>query len=239
MNLTYCKDYKTMSEKAGAKVIAMLRNKRDSLLCAATGHSPGGLYKYLARQAMATPSLFEHIKLLKLDEWGGLPENAPATCEHYLQARVLSPLSIPRERYVSFQSSPEYPEEECTRIQSELDRIGPVDICVLGLGKNGHLGLNEPATSLELYCHIVNLSNQSRQHNMLQESEKQPEYGLTLGMQGIMQAREIILLVSGMGKEDAIGQLLSGKISTTLPASMLWLHQNVDCFIDMASTGMA
>ncbi len=231
MNITYCKGYGAMSETAASLVTREIEKKRDLLLCAATGSSPAGLYAQLAAQGAKDPACFGELRVIKLDEWGGLPENHPATCEHYLRTRLVDPLRIPPERYLSFRSAPPDPAAECARIRAALDDAGPIDLCILGLGANGHLGFNEPAAGLEPHCHVARLSETSLGHNMVQAVPDKPAYGLTLGMRDILLARRIVLLVWGENKAEPLRALLAGKITTGVPASLLWLHPRVDCVI--------
>ena len=140
--------------------------------------------------------------------------------------------SIPEDRYIAFQSDPENPEAECERIQQILDQKGPIDICILGIGMNGHIALNEPAPSLHTNCHVAHLSQKSLQHPMIAGDTEKPGYGLTLGMANIFQSRLIILLINGIKKREITQAFLEQKISTELPASLLWLHPNVICLID-------
>jgi galactosamine-6-phosphate isomerase len=107
-----------------------------------------------------------------------------------------------------------------------------MDICILGLGMNGHLALNEPGESLEAHVHISKLSGSSLTHSMIGEMKIKPSYGLTLGMADILQSTFILLIISGTKKKKITADLLDGKISTSLPASFLWLHPNVVCLVD-------
>jgi galactosamine-6-phosphate isomerase len=231
MNIIHCRDYEDMSGKAAALVIREVERKKDLLLCVATGNSPTGLYAKLVERANSDRAFFDQLRVIKLDEWGGIPANHPSSCEYYLRNKLLEPLAISSERYISFQSDPENPVEECTRMQAELDKKGPIDVCILGIGANGHIGFNEPAAFLEPHCHVAQLSGHSLTHTMVQSLSDKPTYGLTLGLQDIMQSRKIILLITGKNKQQVITEFLSGKITTQLPASLLWLHPNVECLI--------
>jgi len=232
MNLVYCADYREMSRLAATLILDALSTKPDLLLCTATGSSPEGLYNELALFARENRDIFDQMRVLKLDEWGGIPENHPVTCEYYLRKYLLDPLAIPAERYISFRSDPADPKEECSRIGSLLERDGPIDICILGLGLNGHLGLNEPATELEPGSHVATLSEASLQHPMIASLKSKPAYGLTLGMQEILSSRQIVLLVSGKEKKTIAEEFLGGEVSNELPASHLWQHDCTDCLVD-------
>ncbi len=225
-------DYDTLSLEAALMITEGIKKNNRALLCAATGGSPTGTYAQLKQSYDLQPALFSRLRVIKLDEWAGLPMNNPATCESYLQKNLIIPLHITTDRYISFQSDPEDPEGECRRIQTDLKKNGPIDICILGLGMNGHLALNEPETFLEAETHVAQLSASSLTHPMIGETKIKPSYGLTLGMADILQSAFILLLISGSKKKDITSALLKGKISTALPASFLWLHPNAVCLID-------
>ncbi len=232
MKIVRLDSYESISKEAATLVLTELRQKKDALLCAATGNSPERLYDLLHQEYKKQRELFSGIRILKLDEWGGVPMNNPGTCESFLQNHVIKPLKIESSRYISFQSDPRDPEKECIRIQEEIKKKGPIDICIVGLGMNGHLALNEPGTSLEAGVHVAKLSETSLTHSMVKEMGTKPSYGLTLGMADILKSRFILLIISGMKKRAITAALLKKKISTELPASFLWLHSNAVCLVD-------
>ncbi|SHG30179.1 galactosamine-6-phosphate isomerase [Flagellimonas flava] len=207
-----------------------LHKHPDLLLCAATGSSPIPLYNQLAKIATQNSSLFHHLRLIPLDEWIGLP-SLEGSCDEYLQQHLMEPLKIDQGRYLKFDAGNSDLEQECLRIGQLLKQEGPIDLCILGMGKNGHLGFNEPAVKLQPHCHIASLSTESQQHGMIRATVLKPSKGITLGMQDILSSRRIILLISGDGKEEAKQQFFSRTISPKCPASMLWQHNNVDCFV--------
>lgn len=205
--------------------------KADSLLCMATGATPMRCYELLAQEDR---SLFEELRVIKLDEWGGIPMESPATCETFLRRSFIDPLHL-GPRYVGFESqSPDF-AAECARIQAWLAGNGPIDICVLGLGINGHLGFNEPASHLRPHAHIAKLAPASLQHSMIAAEKTKPTVGLTLGIADLLLSRQIILLVSGASKKGPMENLLSGQITTQFPASFLHLHPNVALICDRAA----
>lgn len=230
----HCRDYQDMSRQAAASVIAAVTARGDSLLCAAAGGSPAGLYRELVREAGRTPDLFRRLRIVKLDEWLQLPADDAATCEHFLRSRLLDPLRIEAERYIGFDPQTADPLRECDRISGELARQGSIDLCVLGLGRNGHLGLIEPAPSLQPHCHVAVLSDQTQGHQMLSAAKTGPTHGMTLGIADILASRKILLLVTGEGKEQATARFLDGTVTTEVPATFLWLHHDVEVFLDDA-----
>jgi galactosamine-6-phosphate isomerase len=196
--------------------------------------TPLRTYELLAERGTKEPSLFASCRLLKLDEWGGLAMDDAATCEHQLCTAIITPLGL-AVRYTAFNSQQQDPEAECARIADWLDQNGPIDVCVLGLGVNGHVGFNEPAESLAPHAHVARLSDASLGHAMLRQSNERPTYGLTLGMADILLAREVVVLVSGGAKVEALARLLTARITTAFPASLLHLHPQTTLFCDVAA----
>ena len=235
MKIQYCSDYNTMSQLSCDSIVSGLRKRPRQLICMSTGNSPTGTYERLVKVFTNHPKLFKELIITKLDEWGGIDSKEPSSCESYIQEKILQPLAIPPNRYISFKSNPVSPQKECDRIQIEIQKKGPIDICILGLGQNGHIGFNEPANTLTAHCHVAELTADSLNHQMINALNKKPTYGLTLGMADILQSKKIILLLTGAKKKEVIKKLLSKQITTNLPASFLWLHNQVECYIDANS----
>ncbi len=227
--------YEDLSRLAADVVTDQLKVNKDLLLGAATGNTPTGLYAQLARRALQAPDHYSSLRIFKLDEWLGLPMDHPGSCETYIRAHLTQPLGITEDRYFTFQSNPASPEAECRLIQNTLEAQGPIDICILGIGTNGHICFNEPAATLTPHVHVASLAPSSQVHSMVAGSGMQLKSGLTLGMTDIFNARKILLLISGASKHEAIQRLLTQKITTELPASLLWLHPNATCLIDRAA----
>lgn len=232
MKITRFSDYASMSAHASQIIIDDLKQNKNLRLGAATGGSPTGMYAGLAKAYQDDTSLFDHLQVIKLDEWGIIPMTHPDSCQSYLKQHLLGPLHISVERYEEFNTNNPDLLAECKRIQDSIDQNGPLDIVILGLGKNGHIGFNEPAESLQVDCHKAILAESTIQHDPTLSQGPEPAFGLTLGLRSILQAKKILFLVTGSGKEEAIKQFMEMKITTSLPASFLWLHPNVECLIN-------
>jgi galactosamine-6-phosphate isomerase len=225
-------DYERLSEAASGIICAKALENPRMLLCLATGASPTRTYQLLDLKHRAHPGLFDEVRVLKLDEWGGLATGAAGSCEAYLREQVIRPLGIAEDRFVGFASDAASEEHECDRLHAWVTQNGPIDLCVLGLGTNGHLGLNEPGRVLSPFAHRAVLSEASRGHAMLSTSGAKPTCGLTLGLAEILQSRQILLLVNGAHKRQPLSRLLQRKIAGDFPASFLWLHPRVTLLCD-------
>jgi len=216
-------DYDQMSLAAAELIIEYVKQKPDLLLCPATGNTPTRSYEILAESTQN----FKDVRLLALDEWGDMNPDNPASCFHYLNTYLIKPLGI--QTSIIFNTSG---LDALKKPEEFLINHGPIDLCILGMGQNGHLGFNEPAMFLVPHSHKVELSNESKNHPMISGQEIKPTFGFTLGMADILQSRKILLLVNGAHKKKIFQNFMDKKITTNLPASFLWLHPNVTCMTD-------
>ena len=230
-------DYDAMSRRAAEAIASILRKRPDMLLCAATGSSPTRTYELLAERYSSEAGLFSRLRMIKLDEWGGLPPEDAGTCEAYLRRQLVGPLRLPPDRYLTFRGDAPDPEAECRRVEQLLRVHGPVHLCVLGLGVNGHVGFNEPADTLHPGPHVAPLTEQSLAHPMVRHAAGRVRYGLTLGIGDILRSERILLLVSGRAKREPLRRVLTPEVSPHFPASFLWLHRDVTVLCDAEAAG--
>ncbi|HEY8999823.1 MAG TPA: galactosamine-6-phosphate isomerase [Mucilaginibacter sp.] len=228
MLITRCNTLAELNELASETIIHELQQNPKSLICAATGNSPTGVYQKLVDKKESFDT--SDLRFIKLDEWYGLGINDEGSCEKYLHEHLFNPLGISHNKYIAFDGKASDPEKELQDVDNYLDEHGPIDLCILGLGKNGHIAFNEPSDTLHPHAHLAPLSATSLQHTMIKGTGEQIKYGMTLGMTDILQSKKIILLVNGTSKNAIMQKLMEQKISTQLPASLLWLHADVQCF---------
>lgn len=232
MNFHYLPDFAAMSRKGFELVKAEIDAKPDLLFCVASGGSPSGLYSEMVNYQKEQPGFCSALKVVKLDEWGGLEPGSTFTSEYDVQTKFLQPLGISPERYLTIDPFTADPTGDCERMKSMLELHGPVDICILGIGVNGHIALNEPGDNLQLGFHISKLAESTLNNGMIKSLKQPPTFGMTMGVGEILQSKKILLFIAGSGKEEAFRQLLKEEVSTQFPASLLWLHPNVEVLVD-------
>lgn len=230
-HIQQCDNFNVLSELASEYLITAIQRKPDATICLATGATPLLTYRYFVKKIHQRQIDIRHVTFVKLDEWLGIPLTAPGTCESFLQQHIVQPLGLRADQLIGFRSE-HIDETECERVTDLIAAQGGLDICVLGLGKNGHLGLNEPGQALTPRCHISHLDEQTRRHDMLKTAERPVTHGITLGLKDILHAKEVLLLIAGEGKRAAVEKYLTATVTTTIPASFLWLHDNVTCLLD-------
>lgn len=231
MTFEDCADFAALSQKACEHLLETIIHNPQATICLTTGGTPQLTYPLFVAEVKKRNLDISGVTFVKLDEWVGLPLDAPGTCETFLRQHIIEPLNVAEDRFISFRSENITPAE-CERITTLIAQKGGLDLCLLGLGKNGHLGLNEPGETLEPRCHIATLDNRTRHHNMLKNSAVPVEQGITLGIKDILAARDVLFLVAGEGKQDAFARFQQAKVSSQNPASFLWLHQRVRCMFD-------
>jgi galactosamine-6-phosphate isomerase len=235
MRIQIDKDYAAMSARAADFIVTELKQRPNLLLCASAGGTPTGPYKELAARYTRQPHLFSKMRVVQIDEWVGPPPSHPATCRYDLQTKLLTPLHIDSSRFRGYKSDAADPQREARTMAQWLVKNGPIDICILGLGLNGHIAMNEPGDTLTPHAHVSKLTAQSQKHSMLATLKPKPRFGLTLGMADILASRKILLLVSGPTKTAILKRTMQPSVTTHLPASFIHVHPDVTVLCDRAT----
>ena len=234
MRVIVCDNYKEMS-KAGAKIIAdQLKLKTDSILGLATGSTPVGMYEELIKMNKAGEIDFSDVRTFNLDEYYPIRRDNRQSYYYFMKDKLFSHINIKEENTNIPNGEAKDPEKECMDYEEKIKAEGCVDIQVLGIGRNGHIGFNEPDATLEALTHLTDLTENTLNANsrFFNEDEVMPTKALTMGIATILSAKKIILLASGASKSRVVGELLNGKISTSVPASMLNVHNDVVLICD-------
>jgi glucosamine-6-phosphate deaminase len=222
-----------MSKAAADLVTAQLAEKPTSLIVFPSGESPSGMLKYLVEYAKAGKADFSQCTIIGLDEWVGMDERDYGSCKHYLHTNFFNHLDLDPERVVMFDAKAEDLEAECERINDFISGHGGLDIMIVGIGMNGHLGLNEPGTPFDLYAHLSELAPitvEVGQKYFKQETVL--TQGITLGLQHLTEAKMAVLIASGEKKAGIISESLEGHIDPDIPASILQNMPNARILLD-------
>lgn len=230
MKIIRCKDYHDLSRRAVQVILTRIGEEPDLLLCAATGNTPRSTYKMLSATAKTRSVECSQVKVVQLDEWVSLPSDHESSCQFQLEKELIKPLNI-NDLCLIDGDNPVI-ENEILKVNNYLMNKGPIDLSILGLGTNGHLGFNEPSNELVEGCHISPLSHESMEHAMIDGVSPTPSQGITLGINQILDSRQILLLVSGGSKREIFQELLAAEEHPSLPASFLKNHPNVICLVD-------
>ena len=232
MEIIICENYDEMSKIAAEKVAKVVLNKADCTLGLATGSTPIGTYKKLIEKYNAGELDFSRVKTFNLDEYYPISPKNENSYRYFMEENLFGKVNINADNVSFPKGDAEDVSAECKRYEKQIAESEGIDIQILGIGQNGHIGFNEPAEALELYVHKTDLEESTIAANArFFESEADvPRQAITMGIADIMSARQIILLANGKGKHKAISALLDDTISASVPATFIKLHKNV-CII--------
>jgi len=237
MQLIKAKDYDDMSRKAANIVSAQILMKPDSVLGLATGSSPIGLYNILAERYEKGDLDFSKIKTVNLDEYKGLGGDHPQSYRYFMNKYLFNRVNIPIKNTHVPNGLEEDSEKAIADYIKIIHSMGGIDLQLLGIGNNGHIGFNEPGTPFELEVTCVNLTDDTIEANkrFFDKKEDVPKQAYTMGIKAIMHAKKILLVVSGEKKAKAIAKTIYGPVTPDVPASILQLHNDVTIVGDEAA----
>ena len=237
MKLIKAKDYDDMSRKAAALIAAQVIVKPNCVLGLATGSSPEGLYKNLVACYQQGDLDFSRITSVNLDEYKGLPGDSDQSYRYFMNTNFFNHVNVCKDRtFVPDGLDPDS-QRACAAYEQIIRNVGGVDLQLLGLGHNGHIGFNEPGDVFEKETHCVDLTPSTIDANkrFFASEAEVPRQAYTMGIQTIMQARRIVVVVSGSAKAAILKQVMEGPITPFVPASVLQLHHDVTIVADEAA----
>lgn len=236
MEIKITKDYQEMSELAAKEVAKVLAEVKQPVLGLATGSTPVGLYEELSKMELD----FSKTVSVNLDEYIGLDGNHPQSYRYFMNEKLFNHINIDKKNtYVPDGSLPD--AQQAARDYEELlSKLGRIDLQILGIGNNGHIGFNEPDRALSLPTHVVKLEESTIEANarFFDSIDEVPKEAITMGVGSIFKAKKIIVLASGKAKASIIKSLVDEYVSTELPASLLKFHPNVLLIIDQAAASL-
>ncbi len=238
MELIIAENYDEMSRKAAHILAAQVTLKPASVLGLATGSTPLGIYEYLAEWYREGDLDFSQVTTVNLDEYYGLSPENEQSYHYFMETNLFSKVNLPAGKHYLPDGKNTDSQAECRRYEDVVDSLGGMDLQLLGLGHNGHIGFNEPASCFEKEVHLVNLSGQTIEANkrFFASADEVPKQAYTMGIGTILKARKILLVVSGEQKAQALRSVVQGKVSPQVPGSILQFHPDVVVVADRAAT---
>ncbi|MFT4145902.1 MAG: glucosamine-6-phosphate deaminase [Mobilitalea sp.] len=233
-------DYHDMSRKAANIISAQVIANPSSVLGLATGSSPIGTYQQLVEWYKKGDLDFSEVRTVNLDEYKGLSSENENSYRYFMKKNLFDQINISAASAYFPNGLAKNDEEECARYDEVIQSLGGIDLQLLGIGHNGHIGFNEPGASFEKSTHVVALTESTIQANsrLFKSPEQVPTHAYTMGIKSIMQSQKILLIVSGSDKAEIIRDAFTGPITPSLPASILQLHNDVTLVGDKASLAL-
>ena len=229
------KDYAELSRQSAGIVSAAIRKRSDLRLGLATGSTPLGMYRELARMHREDNLDFSRVITFNLDEYLGLAADHPQSSHAFMQTSFFDHANVaPENIHIPDGAASGDLDEYCARYEASIQRAGGIDLQILGIGRNGHIGFNEPSSSLASRTRIKTLTRHTLEDNrrLFPEGQSVPEAAITMGIGTILDARKILLLASGPSKARALARAIEGPVTASVTASALQLHRDVTILAD-------
>ncbi len=239
MEIIIANNYRAMSKAAFRLVVKQIKQDKNTVLGLPSGSTPIGLYDSLAKARRKKEVSFKQIKAFLLDEYVGLAKNNRRSFHYFLKAKLFSRVDIKKTNIFAPNGQAENLKEECIIYDGLIKRQGSLDLVVLGIGLDGHIGFNEPGSNFNSKTRVIKLTEQTRRSNSkdFNSLREVPRQAITMGLGTIMKAKRIILMASGEAKAKIIKKALSCRMTKSVPASILRKHKNLTVILDRAAAG--
>lgn len=237
MRIYECADYRAMSRRAASLIAAQVVLKPEGVLGLATGSTPIGLYSQLVEWYKQGDLSFAGIRSVNLDEYLGLSPHHEQSYRYFMQVNLFDHIDIKPENTHVLDGLAKNPQAECTAYNRLIRDLGGIDLQLLGMGHNGHIAFNEPGDDFGLETHVVDLTDSTIDANQrfFESRDEVPRHALSMGIKNIMNARRILMVVSGEEKADIVCRAFAGPVTKEVPASVLQLHPDVTLVGDKAA----
>ncbi len=232
-------NYQEMSLLAAKYLLDTVKGKSDAVIGLPTGSTPLEMYSAVVEECRKNTISFQNVKTFNLDEYIGLGKTDENSYYYFMNTNLFSHIDIKKENIHIPDGMTGNVKQECTNYENKVRQAGSMDILFLGIGKNGHIGFNEPGDFFEPYTHEVKLQQNTINANsrFFESTHDVPTTAITMGIKTILSAKKIVLLAEGESKAEAVEKMVNGKITPRLPASILQLHDNITVIIDKKAAG--
>lgn len=240
MKVIIFEDYNQLSEHAANEIVEVIQHKMDALICFASGDSPKLTCEFFVQKVKNETIDISRCSFIELDEWVGLAPQLKGSCHFDFMDRLVKPLNLKREQYHVFNGLAEDLTQECELMDNYIDmKGGRIDIMIVGLGMNGHIGFNEPETDFGLKSHVITLDQTTVEVGQKYfEQSVSLTKGITLGLAYLIEAKKVLLLANGARKSKVIQQTVEGSITISFPASILQIHPEGFILVDKEAAAL-
>lgn len=234
MNYTMKETPEEVAQLVANEIKQLLLNKPDALICLCGGHTPIPVFRQLIKDAKANEFPSDAFKFILLDEWVGLGIDDEGSCSYDLSTQFLNPLNVPLDdRVFLFDGLSDDFEKECQKAQQFIERNNGIDLVLLGVGMNGHIGFNEPGSEVDDGIRVVELSEKSKEVGKKYfKANHDLTHGITLGIREFLNAKRLLILALGAHKKEIVEQTVHSEKNVALPVTLIKDHKNVHLYLD-------
>lgn len=233
MQVKIFSNHQALSAAAASAVMATIKNKPGAVICFASGETPRLTCRILVEKIKGEQIPINDCTFIGLDEWVGIPPQNEGSCHYFFQNELIHPLGMPQDQFYMFDAMSANLQEECSKMDRLIAEKGGIDIIIVGIGMNGHIGFNEPGVSFRNYSHVIDLDETTRTVGQKYFNTPQVlQQGITLGLQHLLDAGEAILMANANRKAEVIKRTVQGQVGNDFPASIMQTHANGIVMID-------
>jgi len=233
MELKVFKNYDELSQRAADEVINLVKQKPDAVICFASGNTPLSTCQWIVKKAASEKIDFSKASFIGLDEWVGISPDNIGSCRFFFYENLFKPLHIADEQIFLFDALAKDLNNECKKMDNVIAEKQGIDLMIVGIGVNGHVGFNEPGVDFNLLSHVIDLHESTKSVGQKYfAGTTDLSQGITLGLAHLINAKKVILMANGKSKSEVIKQALKGSVTEEMPASIMQKHTSGFVFVD-------
>jgi glucosamine-6-phosphate isomerase len=239
MNIKVYSNYETLSEAIANEMITIIQQNPNATICLASGHTPLLPCQAFVKKVKEQNIDISKVTFLGLDEWVGVPPANEGSCHYFLYNTVFTPLNLKPNQVHVFDAMASDLTAECKKMDNIITTKGGIDLMIVGIGMNGHIGFNEPGVSFTNYSHVIELDETTIQVGQKYfPAATTLSKGITIGLQHLMEAKQVVLIANGEKKAAIIKQTVEQKVSNQIPATIMQTHSNGIIMVDEAAASL-
>ena len=239
MQLKIYDDHQGLSDTAANEIVSLIRNKPGAVLCLASGETPRLTCQLLVQKVKNENIDLSQLTMIGLDEWVNVPPDNEGSCHYFFKNELINPLQIPGKQVHLFNAMSDKLQDECRKMDAVIRDKGGIDLMLVGIGMNGHIGFNEPGVSFDNYSHVIDLDDTTLTVGQKYfKSKVALQKGITLGLKHLQESKKVLLLANGTKKADVIRKTVEEKVTNTFPASIMQTHANGFVMVDKEAASL-
>jgi galactosamine-6-phosphate isomerase len=239
MQLKIYSDHQSLSDAAANEIIDLVKRKPNAVLCLASGDTPRLTCRLLAEKVSKDKVDVSQCTFVGLDEWVGIPPDNDGSCHYFFHHELFEPLHLSEKQIHLFDAVTDKLQDECPKMDAVILEKGGIDLMIVGIGMNGHIGFNEPGVSFDNFSHVIDLDDTTLSVGQKYFKTKVSlQKGITLGLKHLQESKKVLLLANGSKKAEVIKKTVEGEITDSFPASIMQTHPNGFVMIDKEAASL-
>src|SRR5688572_3810825 len=239
MQLKIYDDHQGLSDAAANDIVELAKIKPSAVLCLASGETPRLTCQLFVQKVKKEKLDISQLTFIGLDEWVNIPPDNEGSCHYFFRNELFNPLSIPEKQIHLFDAMSDKLQEECRKMDAVILEKGGIDLMIVGIGMNGHIGFNEPGVSFDNYSHVIDLDETTLSVGQKYfKSAVSLQKGITLGLRHLQESKKVLLLANGTKKAEVIKKTVQGETISSFPASIMQKHSNGFVMVDEEAAGL-